>query len=117
MSDGSYEGEPRGPLAFMVHNRVAANLLMLGIVAAGLVSLNGVVFDMWATLPFHQVEVTMAYPGATPDEIEESIVTKIEEQVGGLDNVKSVNAVAAPGMASVRVEVKSGTDMARALDN
>lgn len=119
MSEGTdvYGGERAGPLAFMAHNGVAANLLMLAVVAAGLLSVNGIVFDMWPTLPFHQVEVSVAYPGATPDEIEESIVTRIEEQVSPLDNVKSVNAVAAPGMASVRVELKSGTDMSRAMDD
>ena len=117
MSDSDYGGERAGPLAYMAHNRVAANLLMLGIVAAGLLSINGIVFDMWATLPFNQVEVSVPYPGATPDEVEESIVTKIEEQVEGLDTVKSVNAVAAAGMASVRVELKSGADMDRALDD
>ena len=114
---GSRHGEPAGPLAYMASNGVASNLLMLAIVAAGLLSLNGIVFDMWPTLPFHQVEVSVAYPGATPDEIEESIVTRIEERVAPLNNVKSVNAVAAPGMASVRVELKSGTDMSQALDD
>ena len=117
MSDSDYGGERAGPLAYMAHNRVAANLLMLGIVVAGLLSINGIVFDMWATLPFNQVEVSVPYPGATPDEVEESIVAKIEEQVEGLDTVKSVNAVAAAGMASVRVELKSGADMDRALDD
>ena len=100
----------------MARNGVAANLLMVTVVAAGLLSVNGIVFDMWPTLPFNQVEVSVAYPGATPDEIEESIVAKIEEQVSPLDNVKSVNSIAAFGMASVRVELKSGTDMSRAMD-
>ena len=59
----------------------------------------------------------MAYPGATPEEIEESIVVKIEDQVSGLDDVKAVKSLAAPGIASVRVQMDSGTDMNRALDD
>ena len=115
--DETYQGEAGGPLAYMASNSVAANLLMLAIVAAGLISLNGIVFDMWPTLPFNQIEVSMAYPGATPDEVEESIILKIEEQVSPLDNVKAVNSVAAPGMASVRIELKSGTDLDNAMDD
>ncbi len=59
----------------------------------------------------------MAYPGAAPDEVEESIVAKIEEEVRGLEDVKSVKSVAAPGIASVRVELKTDTDISRAMDD
>ena len=114
--NGNYK-EESGPIAYMAGNSIAANLLMWAIVAAGLLSLNGIVFDMWPTLPFNQIEVTVAYPGATPDDVEESIVLKIEEQVGPLDNVKTVNSVAAPGMASVRIELKSGSDLDIAMDD
>ena len=109
--------ERSGPLAYMADNGIAANLLMIGIVAAGLVSLTGLEREAWPVTPFYHVEVSMAYPGATPEEIEESIVVKIEDQVSGLDDVKAVKSVAAPGIASVRVQMDSRTDMDRALDD
>ena len=109
--------ERSGPLAYMASNGIAANLLMMGIVAAGLVSLTGLEREAWPTTPFYHIEVSMAYPGATPEEIEESIVVKIEDQVSGLDDVTAVKSVAAPGMASVRVQMDFGTDMDRALDD
>ena len=111
-----HHGEPGGPIAFMAGNPIAANLLMLGILAAGFASLAALEREAWPTLPFYTIEVSMAYPGASPEEVEESIVVKIEEQVEALDDVKTVRSVAAPGMASVAIEVKSGTDMDRALD-
>ena len=100
----------------MASNGVAANLLMWAIIAAGLVSLTGLEREAWPTVPFYHIEVSVAYPGATPEELEESIVVKIEDQVTGLDDVKAVKSVAAPGIASVRIQVNSGTDMAQALD-
>ena len=109
--------EPSGPIAYMAGNSVAANLLMWTIIAAGLVSLTGLEREAWPTVPFYHVEVSMPYPGATPEEVEESIVAKIEDQVSGLDDVKAVKSVAAPGMASVRIQMDSRTDMARALDD
>ncbi|MDE2975745.1 MAG: efflux RND transporter permease subunit, partial [Gemmatimonadota bacterium] len=81
---GSETGDHRersGPLAYMAGNRIAANILMMGIVAAGLVSLTGLEREAWPVTPFYHIEVSMAYPGATPEEIEESIVVKIEDQV------------------------------------
>ena len=108
-------GERPGPIAYMASNGVAANLLMFGFLAAGLVSLAGLEMEAWPTVPFNQVEVSVAYPGATPEEVEEGIVVKVEDEVRGLDDVKSVRSVAAPGMGSVRVEVHSGTDINDAL--
>ena len=116
-SKDSSHGERSGPLAYMASNGIAANLLMMGIVAAGLVSLTGLEREAWPITPFYHIEISMAYPGATPEEIEESIVVKIEDQVSGLDDVKAVKSLAAPGIASVRVQMDSGTDMDRALDD
>ena len=109
--------ERSGPLAYMASNGIAANLLMMGIVAAGLVALTGLEREAWPTTPFYHIEVSMAYPGATPEEIQESIVVKIEDQVSGLDDVKAVKSVSAPGMASVRIQMDFGADMDRALDD
>ena len=115
--DNDTHQEPSGPIAYMAGNSVAANLLMWTIIAAGLVSLTGLEREAWPTVPFYHVEVSIPYPGATPEEVEESIVAKIEDQVSGLDDVKAVKSVAAPGMASVRIQMDSRTDMARALDD
>ena len=109
-------GERPGPIAYMAGNSIAANLLMLGIIAMGLVSLTGLEREAWPPVRFFMVEVSMAYPGASPEEVEDSIVVKIEEQVEALDDIKSIRSVAAPGLASVSVEMKSGTDMDQALD-
>jgi len=114
-SNGRYEGEPSGPIAYMARNGVAANLLMWAVVAAGLLSLGGIVMQAWPTLPFNHIEVSVAYPGASPEEVEESIVVKIEERVSALEKVRKVKSVAAPGIASVRVELESGTDVGQAL--
>ena len=114
--NSSHSGEPGGPIAYMANNSVAANLFMFAILAAGLVALSGLERESWSTVAFNTIEVSVAYPGATPEEVEESIVVKIEEQVSPLDDVKRVKSMAAPGMASVRAELKSGTDMGRMMD-
>ena len=99
----------------MASNRVAANLFMFAILAAGLVSLTGLERESWPAIRFNHIEVSMAYPGASPHEVEESIIARVEEQVSSLDNVIAVKSLAAPGIASVRIELKSGTDISEAL--
>ena len=100
----------------MAGNGVAANLLLFAILAAGLVSLTGLQRESWPVFKFGQIEVSMAYPGASPEEIEESIIVRIEEQIRSLDNVKAVHSVAAAGIASVRAEMTTGADIYQAMD-
>ena len=114
--DDATSQEPPGPIAYMARNGVAANLLMFFIVAAGLVSINGLIQEAFPVMTFDHVEVTVPYPGATPGEVEEAIVLKIEEQVEALDGVREVSAIAAEGLASVMVGLKTGTDIPRAID-
>ena len=111
-----YQGEPGGPIAYMVSNPVAANLLMFSILAAGLVALGALEREAWPTVPFNTIEVSVAYPGAVPEEVEESIIVKIEEQVEALEDVKTVKSLASSGLASVRVELKTGADINEVMD-
>ncbi len=101
----------------MARHGVAANLLMFFIVAAGLVSMGGLVQEAFPVLSFDHIEISMAYPGATPEEVEESIVVKIEEQIESLEGVREVTSVAAEGRASVMAGLRTGTRMSRALDD
>ena len=101
----------------MARNGVAANLLMFVIVVSGLVSLTGLVQEAFPVLSWDLIEVSVPYPGATPEEVEQSIVVKIEEQVGAVDGVKEVSSVAAEGVASVMAGLVSGADAGRVLDD
>ena len=101
----------------MVWNGVAANFLMFLIVAVGLVSLTGLVKEAYPVLNFNAIEVSVPYPGATPAEVEESIVLKVEEQLGTLDAVDRITAVAGSGIASIIAELQLGEDIDRALDD
>ena len=107
---------PRGPIAWMAGSGVAPNLLMLAILAVGLVSLTGLQRESWPVFKYGQIEVSMSYPGASPEEIEESIIVRIEEQIRSLDNIKAVHSVAAPGIASVRAELTTRADIDQAMD-
>lgn len=106
-----------GLLARMARNRVAANLIMLVLIAGGILSASSIQQEVFPEVILDQVIVTMSYPGASPEEVEEGIVLAVEEAVRGLDGVKEVQATAAEGIAKVVVELESGTDNNRALSD
>lgn len=109
--------EARGPIAYMARNGVAANLLMFFILAAGFFSLRGLVQEVFPEISLDRVVISVPYPGATPDEVEESILRKIEERIEAVDDIKEVRSTAAEGRGSVVVEFQLGADIDRALDD
>lgn len=109
--------EQRGFVAFMARNGVSANLLMIFILVAGIFSFRTIVQEVFAENSLDTVQVQVVYPGATPDEVEESIVQKIEESVQAVEGIKKITANAAEGSGTVSVQLENGVDIDRALDD
>jgi hypothetical protein len=68
-------------------NPIAANLLMVFVLVAGLVGATTLRQETFPNVAFGFVSVTVAYPGAAPDEIEEAICVRIEEAVDGVKGI------------------------------
>ena len=81
--EGLRPSERHGPIGYMARNGVAANLLMLFVLIAGFSALTRLVQEVLPEISLDRVNVSVVYPGATPDEVEESIIVKIEEQIKG----------------------------------
>lgn len=108
--------EPAGPIAWMASHPVASNLLMGAILAAGAVSFSGLEREAWPVVPFNTIEISVAYPGASPRDVEEAVVLRIEEQIQALPDIKSVKSLASQGLASVRAELNTGADIGEVMD-
>lgn len=107
----------KGVVAFMARNGVASNLLMLLMLVAGYFAYGRIVQEVFPETSLDSVTVSVSYPGATPEEIEESIVQKVEEAVQSIEGVKKITSSASEGIGSVRVEMEVGVDIAGALDD
>ena len=85
----AYQGEPGGPIAFMASNRVAANLLMLVILAAGLVALGALERQAWPTVPFNTIEVPLVHLralGLTLDDVADAVRrSSLDLSAGSID--------------------------------
>ena len=106
----------RGPIAWMARNGVAANLLMVGILAAGLLSLGNLDQEVLPEHSLDRIQVSVPYPGASPAEVDESIVRRIEERIRSIEGVRRVTSVASEGLGSVVAELARGADAGRSLD-
>jgi multidrug efflux pump subunit AcrB len=115
MSSSPHEKEPGGALAWMARNPVAANLLMVVILAGGVLGLTRVKQEVFPEFELDTIIVTVAYPGASPTEVEQGIVLAVEEAVRGIDGVKRVTSTSSEGLATVSLELLLGEEPDRAL--
>ncbi len=109
--------EQRGIIAWFVHNPVAANLLMVLIIISGLMGWFNIKKKTFPEITPNTLTISVPYPGAAPEEVEASVVVKIEEALEGLEGIKELTAFASEGLGRVQVEIDSGYDLATMLDD
>ncbi|RLV59751.1 efflux RND transporter permease subunit [Parashewanella curva] len=108
--------KPKGLIAWFVHNPVAANLLMWVLLIGGVFSALSIKKEMFPIEENNAVNVSVAYPGAAPQEIEEGIVIKIEEAVKNIRGVKKLTSNSGNGIGTVNIEIASGYKPQDVLD-
>ncbi|MCA8955081.1 MAG: efflux RND transporter permease subunit [Planctomycetes bacterium] len=103
-------------IAWFANNHVAANILMAVMIVSGLVALRSVRREVFPPRDTFQIAVTVPYPGAAPEEIEEGICKRIENEIFGLEGVKRLTASATEGVGTVLVEVMRDFEPRELLD-
>ena len=100
-----------------VHNSVAANLLMIVIIVVGGMSVYNLKRETFPQISFDIISVRTVFPGATPEEIEESVVVKIEEAIQGVEGIQDIFSQSRESSGVVLARLKPGVDNRRALED
>ena len=95
---------------------VAADLTMVLVVLMGLASATSITQKTFPDFTLDVIVIDVAYPGASPVEIEQSVVRPIEDQLSGLDGIDELTASAVEGRGTVRLSLLLGEDVQRTLD-
>ncbi|MDZ7643435.1 MAG: efflux RND transporter permease subunit [Woeseiaceae bacterium] len=107
--------EKKGLIAWFAGNHVAANLLMLMILAFGIASAFTIRKQTTPDFELNTVQVRVPYLGAAPQEVEEGVVIKIEEAIQDVDGIVEINSTASEGFGTVTAEVATGADLNEVL--
>ena len=100
----------------MARNGVAANLLMVFMLVAGFVNFLQITVKLFPEQEQNRITISVLYPGASPNEVEESIIRRIEEKIESVEEILDITAVAAEGMGTVTVELVQGADTQLRMD-
>ncbi|MEL6188168.1 MAG: efflux RND transporter permease subunit, partial [Myxococcota bacterium] len=98
-------------IAYFARHPTASNLLMLMLGALGLMVLPTMRRETFPDFAVDVLIVTVAYPGASTDTVEQTVVQRIEDAVDGIENVEEVRSVAQEGAATVTIEMSESGDM------
>jgi multidrug efflux pump subunit AcrB len=116
VTDAPLPATMRGPVAWMAQNPVAANLLLLIVVIAGLFAIQTLDKEVFPSFPTETFTITVPYPGSSPEEVERGIVLRIEEAVRDIVGIKEMRSEAREGVGIVTVIMEPGSDMSKAVN-
>ena len=77
-------------ISWFVHNKVAANLLMMILVAGGIIALPQLYLEEFPEVKVEAVQIRIPYLGAAPQEVESAVCIRVEEALEGTEGVDTV---------------------------
>lgn len=98
-------------IEWFTRNSVAANLLMVFIIAWGLSALvTRIPLEVFPSFELDSVNVVVPFRGASPSEVEEGVTIKIEEAIQDIDGIKDITSFASEGSGNVVIKIANGHD-------
>ncbi len=98
-------------------NTVFANIVLVMIFMGGALALHGMLRESFPQFSLDRITVSVAYPGADPEEVEEGIVLKIEEALEGVEGIKQYTTRSSENVGTATIEVQEGYDVGEVLDD
>lgn len=110
-NNGSSVGD--GVIGWMAGNSVAANILMLFLLVGGFFWGLSVKKEVFPEFELDKVIISVAYPGSSPEEVEQGIILPVEEVLQSIEGIKEITATANEGGGRVVAEALLDADIER----
>ncbi|PLW83022.1 AcrB/AcrD/AcrF family protein [Kineobactrum sediminis] len=113
---------PAGPpdqnsvIARFTRHPLAANLMMILLLLAGLWGIRQLTVQLNPTQPATSVEIALAWPGAAAEDVERLLTEPVEHQLRSLQNLRGMTSTTRDGNAVIRLRYDNKADMGQALD-
>ena len=98
-------------IAYFIKYEVAVNIVIIAFIIFGLLGAFSLRSSYFPLSDSKDVIISVAYPGASPQEIEEGVVLKIEDNLKGLQGIDRVTSTSRENSGSINVEIEKGRDI------
>ena len=106
----------RNFLAAFARNTVFANIVLVLIFVAGGIAAMSMIRENFPEFSLDMITITVPYPGADPEEVEEGISRKIEEAIEGIEGIKQYTTESGENLGTAVIEVKESYELQDVLD-
>ena len=101
----------RKVIAYFIKFPVAVNVFIFAFIGFGIAGVLGMKSSFFPLVDSRNISISVTYPGASPEEIEEGIVLKIEDNLKGIVGVDRVTSVSMENSARINVEILKGKNI------
>ncbi|MCP4975905.1 MAG: efflux RND transporter permease subunit [Maribacter sp.] len=101
----------RNVIAYFIKYHVAVNVIIIAFAIFGIMGAFSLKSSFFPLTDSKNVFINITYPGASPQEVEEGIVLKIEDNLKGLEGVERVTSTSRENSGSINVEIEKGRDI------
>lgn len=98
-------------IAYFIKYHVAVNVIVIAFFAFGIFGALSLKSSFFPLTDSKNINITITYPGASPLEVEEGIVLKIEDNLKGLEGVERVTSTSRENSGNINVEIEKGKDI------
>ena len=102
-------------IEFLIRNPIWSWAFIILTIAVGTVSYLGLRKSFFPEIDSRVVNIQVAMPGASPEEMEEGVTLKVEEALEGIQGVEKITSTSIENFATVNVEIERGFDVDEAL--
>ncbi|WP_020408388.1 efflux RND transporter permease subunit [Hahella ganghwensis] len=109
-------GPPSGIVSWFIYHPVAGALLLMIVLLSGMTALTSLNQEVFPPFAPSQIEITVDIRGASPHEVEQLVVLKVEQALAGLEGIKRILATAERDRAAITIELTSKVSQDRMLN-
>lgn len=106
-----------GAIGYMARNSIATNLLMLILLGGGIFTMYTIQKEVFPEFQLDFVDVSVAYPGASPAEVEQGVLQPVEEAVRSVQGIKEIVSEASEGSGQISIELVAGSERMKAFQD
>ena len=98
-------------IGYFIKHSVAVNIVVIAFIIFGFFGAVNLKSSFFPLTDSKNISINVIYPGASPQEVEEGIILKIEDNLKGLNGVERVTSTSRENSGNINVEIEKGKDI------
>ncbi len=103
-------------LSYFIKYPVAVNIFIIGFLIFGFLGYQKMNSSFFPLTDAKTIQISVTYPGASPEEVEEGVIEKIERNLKGVSGIDRVSSISKENSGSITIEILSDFDINLVLD-